>query len=516
MQPLRLDGVSLALEDLASIRRGTLPRIEVESSAWRRVDAARKVVEDHVARGDVVYGLTTGFGKLKSVAIARDDLNALQQNLVLSHCCGVGQPLSIAEVRAAMVLRVNGLLRGHSGVRRQVIESLLRLLGAGFVPVVPEQGSVGASGDLAPLAHLTAACMGHGEAWLEQGGTCVRLPAREALRRVGEAPLDLAAKEGLALVNGTEIMKAIGALTWLAAANLSKAADAIAALSIEALLGSVRPFDARLAQLKGHAGHADCAANVRACLRDSQVLPSHADCDRVQDPYSLRCVPQIHGAVKTALRHVGDVLGAELNSVTDNPVLFPDTGEVISGGQFHGQPISVALDYLALSMCTWANVSERRVEQLVNPDLSRLPAFLTPKPGLNSGLMIAQVAAAALASENKSLAHPSSVDSIPTSANQEDHVSMGTIAARRARTIAANVERVLAIELLCAAQAREFKRELRAGVGAQAAYAALRAQVPALEQDRYLQPDIEAARALIASGELVAAVERANGAPLLA
>jgi len=290
----------------------------------------------------------------------------------------------------------------------------------------------------------------------------------------------------------------------------------VAALTLEALLGSVRPFDARLAELKGHAGHGRAAANVRACLAGSQVLVSHADCARVQDPYSLRCVPQIHGAFKAALEHVEGILAGELNAVTDNPVLFPDTEEVVSAGQFHGQPISMVLDYLALALCTLANVSERRVEQLVNPDLSALPPFLARKPGLHSGLMIAQVSAAALASECKSLAHPASVDTVPTSANQEDHVSMGVTAARKARAICDNVEAVLGIELLCAAEGREFHTELRAGVGAEAAQRAVRARVPVLEEDRYLHPDLAAARELLASGALVAAVEEALGAPLLA
>jgi histidine ammonia-lyase len=303
-----------------------------------------------------------------------------------------------------------------------------------------------------------------------------------------------------------------GALVLLRARNLSKAADAIASLSIEALLGSVKPFDARFAELKGHAGHARCAANVRACLARSKVLESHAGCDRVQDPYSLRCIPQVHGAFKTALEHVESVLANELNSVTDNPVLFPDTGEVVSAGQFHGQPLAVVLDYLGLALATLANVSERRIEQLVNPDLSHLPAFLTPRPGLNSGLMIAQVAAASLASENKSLAHPASVDTIPTSANQEDHVSMGVTAARKARAILDNTEYVVAIELLCAAQAHEFNVHLRAGDGAQAAYELLRTRVAKLDADRYLHDDLRAARELVANGALVASVERAVGA----
>ncbi|MCC7014577.1 MAG: histidine ammonia-lyase [Planctomycetes bacterium] len=511
MKNLTLDGRALRLSDLAVLREGGALTLALTEGARSAVLRARELVDQHVRQGNIVYGLTTGFGKLKSIAIPASDLVELQRNLILSHCCGVGAPLSIPEVRAAQILRLNGLARGHSGVRLELVETLIRLFNKRFVPLVPEQGSVGASGDLAPLAHMAAAAMGHGEAFVEHGGAWRRMSALDALAAIGEAPVEYRAKEGLAVINGTEIMKAIGSLVLLRAQNLSKAADAIASLSIEALLGSAKPFDERFALLKGHAGHARCAANVRACLANSQVLEHHAACDRVQDPYSLRCVPQVHGACKTALEHVEGVFAHELNSVTDNPVLFPDTGEVVSAGQFHGQPISIPLDYLAAALATLANISERRIEQLVNPDLSHLPAFLTPKPGLNSGLMIAQVAAASLASENKSLAHPASVDSVPTSANQEDHVSMGVTAARKARAILDNTEQVLAIEWVCAAQAREFNAQLRAGDGAQAAHELLRTRVAKLDSDRYLHPDLQAARELIASGALVAAVEGVVG-----
>jgi histidine ammonia-lyase len=511
MATLTLDGCSLTLEDLAPILRGEMPRVELAPAALVRVAAARALVQRAVDSGQPIYGLTTGFGKLKNVFIERADLGKLQRNLVLSHCCGMGEPMPLEEVRVVQVLRLNKLMRGHSGVRVELVEALARLLNKGLVPLVPQQGSVGASGDLAPLAHMAAAYMGHGEAFVNGKKTS----AAEALRALGETPLELAAKEGLALINGTEVIGAIGAGVFLRAQNLSKCADAIAALTIEALFGSSKPFDARLAELKGLSGHARAAENVRRCLADSKVLASHVDCDRVQDPYSLRCVPQVHGAFKQALEHVGSVLAAEMNSVTDNPVLFPDTDEVVSAGQFHGQPLSMVLDYLALALCTLANISERRTEQLVNPDLSHLPGFLAARPGLHSGLMIAQVAAAALASENKSLAHPASVDTIPTSANQEDHVSMGVTAARKARSIVTNTERVLAIELLCAAQARDFHPEFRAGRGAQAVQEAVRTRVPPLEQDRYLHTDLVAAHELIVSGALVRAVEAAAG-PLLA
>ena len=507
---LALDGSSLSLDDLRGLARGERLEVQIAPAAQARIAAARALVEEHVRKGDAVYGLTTGFGKLKNVAIAAPDLEKLQENLVLSHCCGVGEPMPSAEVRIAQVLRLNGLARGHSGVTVDLVDRLARLFNKEFVPVVPRKGSVGASGDLAPLAHMAAAYMGHGEAW----AAGKRQDAREALKAAGEEPVVLRAKEGLALINGTEIIKAVGVAAWFAAENLSKAADAIAALAIEALLGSAKPFDERLAALKGQPGHARAAANVRACLSGSQVLASHENCDRVQDPYSLRCVPQVHGAFKEALAHAKAVLERELNAVTDNPIVFAETREVVSAGQFHGQPLAIPLDYLAIALATLANVSERRTEQLVNPDLSHLPAFLTPEPGLNSGLMIAQVAAAALASENKVLAHPASVDTIPTSANQEDHVSMGVTAARKCTEIAANTETVLALEWLCAAQAREFHKDLRAGKGAEAAYACLRTKVKPLGRDRFLKDDIEGARELLQTGALVAAVESAAGALL--
>lgn len=507
MKPIVLDGTSLTLAHLEPLVRGEDVALSVAPAAMAAVKRAREIVERHVARGDVVYGLTTGFGKLKNVAIPAADLAQLQTNLILSHCCGIGDPMPVAEVRIAQVLRLNGLVRGHSGVSPELVETLVRLFAKGFVPVVPRQGSVGASGDLAPLAHMAAAYLGHGEAYV--GGQ--RMSARDALRSIGEEPVRLSAKEGLALINGTEVIKAIGTCAVVRATNVVKSADAIAALSIEALLGSQKPFAERIAALKGHAGHARVARNVRACLADSAVLASHTDCDRVQDPYSLRCVPQIHGAVHTALDHVRAVLAIELTSVTDNPLVFPDTGEVVSAGQFHGQPLSIPLDYLGIALATTGNVSERRIEQLVNPDLSHLPAFLTPKPGLNSGVMIVQVAAAALASENKPLAHPASVDTIPTSANQEDHVSMGVTAARKALTVCANVEAILALEWMCAGQAREFHKDLRAGRGAEAAHACLRTRVAPLGEDRWLHADIQASIELLREGKLVAAVEAAVG-----
>jgi len=504
---LTLDGASLTPEDLLPLARGAELVLAIAPGAKEAVARSRAVVDRHVENGDIVYGLTTGFGRLKNVAIDTKDLVALQKNLILSHSCGVGEPLPREEVRLAQVFRLNSLLRGYSGIRVELADALARLFNKGFVPVVPRKGSVGASGDLAPLAHMAAAYLGHGEAFV--GGR--RMPAADALRAVGEEPLELRAKEGLALINGTEVIKACGFVAWSRAVTLSKAADVIASLTIEALFGSLKPFDPRFAELKGSDGHARTAANVRKCLDGSEVLASHTTCDRVQDAYSLRCIPQIHGACKTALAHVGDVLTAELNAITDNPVVFPETGETISAGMFHGQPLSMALDYLTLSMCTLANVSERRIERMVNPDFSGLPAFLSPRPGPNSGLMMAQVTAAALASENKTLAHPASADTVPTSAGQEDHVSMGAWSARKAREVVENVERVLAIEWLCAAQGREFHLELGIGKGTAAAYDCLREVVEPLEDDRYLEPDLTAAYEHLVSGALVAAAENAAG-----
>ncbi len=507
MHQLPLDGTSLTLEALLPLAQGEPCQIEVSEAVYSNLQASRDMVEQCLERGDAVYGISTGFGKLKNKAIEPGDLAELQRNLVLSHSVGLGDPLSIAEVRIAQVLRLNSLLRGVSGIRIELARHLVELFNRGFVPEVPGQGSVGASGDLAPLSHMVAAYMGFGFANLHGE----RMAASEALEALNLEPLELAAKEGLALINGTEVMKAIATVNVLRARNLSKAADAITSLTLEAKFGSIYPYQERLAELKANAGQSRTAANVRACLTDSQVLESHADCDRVQDPYSLRCVPQIHGAFKTALEHVDGVLQAELNAVTDNPIVDPQTGSVYSAGLFHGQPLSVSQDYLALSLCTLANVSERRIEQLVNPDLSGLPAFLAPIPGLHSGFMITQYTAAALASENKPLAHPASVDTVPTSANQEDHVSMGMTAVRKVRSILDNTERILGIELLCAAQAREFHSEIPAGKGAAAVRACLRAKVEPLKEDRYLAPDLQAAYELVANGSVVAAVDAVCG-----
>lgn len=507
MKNLTLGEKPLTLAQLSPVAEGHRLKLRVSAKTYAQLKPSRQMVEDAVGRGEVVYGLTTGFGKLKNIAVSPKDLHDLQRNLVLSHCVGSGPDMPLHEARLVVLLRIASVLRGVSGVRPSLVRRLVEFFNSDLIPAIPQQGSVGASGDLAPLSHMAAAWMGHGHVYLEGK----RMGARAGLRKLGLEPLVLEAKEGLALINGTEVMKSLAVCQVTRAMNLSRAADIIAATSLEALMGSPRPFGKRLAELKQNEGQDRTAANVRRMLKGSQVVKSHDDCDRVQDPYSLRCVPQIHGAVKTALQHVVDVLSGELGAVTDNPIVDPVTKEVFSAGLFHGQPLSMILDYLGLSVCTLANVSERRIEQMVNPDLSGLPAFLTPKPGLHSGLMIAQYAAAALASENKVYAHPASVDSVPTSANQEDHVSMGVTAGRKARTILDNTQRVLAIEWVCAVQAREFRSEIKAGKGVEAGAALLRTKVKALKDDRYLKPDLDAAEDLLASGALVAAVEKAVG-----
>lgn len=503
---LVLDGRGLALADLVPVLSDSPPRLKIAEEARERCAASRAVVERVLSEGRTVYGVNTGFGRLSGVSISAEQSEALQRNLILSHATGVGAPFSIPVSRLMQCLRIQALLRGNSGVRLELLDRLVLHYNEGLTPVVPQQGSVGASGDLAPLAHMAITLLGMGEVW--RNGK--RRPAAEAFREHGLEPFELSAKEGLALINGTQCMTAVGVRTWQEASILVRTADIAAAFSLEALRGSIQPFRPEVHEARGQEGQLRTASNLRLLLEDSEILPSHADCEKVQDPYSLRCVPQVHGAVRDALSFVEDVLAREVNAATDNPLVFAD-GSIISAGNFHGQPVAQALDFLGIAIATLANISERRIENMVNPDLSGLPPFLAPNPGLDSGLMIPQVVAASLASENKSLAHPASVDTIPTSANREDHVSMGVTAARQARDIARNTARVLGIELLCAAQGLSFDRALRAGRGVEAAYAAVREVVPPLEQDRFLAPDLEAAEGLVRSGVLLRAVEREVG-----
>lgn len=504
MQPVVLGTDPLTLEVIAQVARHLRP-VELGEPARQRIRKARAVVDKVVAGGDAapaVYGVNTGFGALAEVRISAAQVADLQRNLVRSHCAGVGAPLPRDATRGMMLLRAAVLATGRSGAREEVAERLCQLLNAGVHPVIPARGSVGASGDLAPLAHLALAMIGEGEAEY-QGET---LPAAEALRRAGLAAVQLEAKEGLTLLNGTQHMTSIGGLALHDAELTCLVADLAGALSLEALKGTVRAFDAEVISARPHPGQMEVGRILRLLLTDSPIADSHKDCGKVQDPYSLRCMPQVHGATRDMLGFARTVLEREAASSTDNPLVFSDRGEMISGGNFHGQPVAIALDAAGIAVAELANISERRVEQLVNPQLSSgLPPFLAPDSGLNSGFMIAQVTAAALVSENKVLAHPASVDSIPSSAGREDHVSMGATAALKLAQIQDHVRTVLAIELLCAAQGLELRRPLRSTPVLEAVMAVIRREIPPMMVDRPLTPDILAMRALIDSGELVAA-----------
>lgn len=501
-----LVGQPLSLDDVVAVARHRHP-VALCTEARTRIAASRAQVERIVAEGRTVYGVTTGFGKLANVRIEAHDVRQLQRNLVVSHAMGVGDPLATEVVRAMLLLRAQSLAQGFSGIRVEVIELLLAMLNAGVHPIVPSQGSVGASGDLAPLSHVALTLIGEGTA--ETGGRV--MPSQEALASVGLAPVTLEAKEGLALINGTQAMTAIGALVVADARQLAVVADISGAMSLEALKGTRAPFDARVTTVRPHPGAAASAANLLRLSADSPIHASHADCDKIQDAYSLRCMPQVHGASRDALAHVAEVLTREINSVTDNPLVFADDDLVISAGNFHGQPVAVAMDYAKIAIAELANIAERRVEHMLDPAVSGLPAFLARQGGLHSGLMISQYTAASLVSENKVLAHPSSVDSIPTSANQEDHVSMGTTSARQCAMILANAQWVFAVELLNATQALEFHAPLVPGPGVDAAVRAIRAVVPPLDADRIMTGDLAAVRALITEGSLRRAVEAAVG-----
>ncbi len=500
--PIHLDGRSLALEDVAGFLAGE--RAVVAKAAWKRVDAARRVVEELLASGRAIYGVNTGFGRLSNVRIPDAQIRDLQANLLRSHAVGVGVPLSMAEARVALLLRANTLVRGHSGVRRRVVDQLVRLANSGVAPFIPEQGSVGASGDLAPLAHLALVLIGEGEAFLPSGK---RVPGAKALAFAGLKPLQLGAKEGLSLINGTQIMSSLLATGLLRARRLADAADVAAAMTLDALKGTTAAFDARIQDVRPHAGQASVAKRVRGLMRGSAIRDSHKDCGKVQDQYSLRCVPQVHGASRDAMSYTERVLAIEMNSVTDNPLVFPDDGAIISGGNFHGQPVAQAADFVAIGICELGAISERRTENLVNPDLSGLPPFLAKESGLNSGMMILQVVAAALVSENKVYAHPASVDSIPTSANKEDHVSMGVTAVLKLRRILDNVERVVAIELIAAAQGIDFHRPLRTSPALERVHKVIRSKVKRLDRDRAMSDDIERVKDLVAEGAIESAAQ---------
>ncbi|MGH9617828.1 MAG: histidine ammonia-lyase [Acidobacteriaceae bacterium] len=507
MQPasLKLDGLPLTLEQLAAVAYGDIA-VALHPDARHRMEASRAVVERFLAEGAKVYGINTGFGKMSDVTVPPEQLADLQLNLVRSHACGIGESLSEAEIRGMMLLRANVLARGTSGVRVTVAEHLLAMLAKNVCPVVPARGSVGASGDLAPLAHLAFGMIGEGEAFYEGK----RIAARNALMAAGIEPLALAPKEGLALLNGTQAMAAVGGLALLRAERVARLANLAGAMTLEALKGTPAAFDARIQAARPHAGQIEVARHLRALLAQSEIRESHRQHDpRVQDAYCLRCMPQVHGAVLDGLAHARGVVETEMGSATDNPLVFVAHGadssadEIISGGNFHGAPLAYVFDYAAIVMTDLMSISERRIDRLVNPDLNEgLPPFLTPQAGVSSGYMVAHVAAASLLAEARVLAHPASVDSVPTSGGKEDHVSMGMTAARKFKQIVENAESVLAIELMTAAEGLEYRRPLRPALRVEAAWIKVRGIVARLDRDRSLHPDIANLRAAILRGEL--------------
>ena len=501
---LGIDGMTL--NDLADIaREGAAIQLTKESEAL--IQASRKLIEKWVAEEKRIYGVTTGFGALSDVSISPKDTCTLQKNILMSHASGVGNPLDEETVKAVMALRIKDLARGNSSACLETVRQLIKIINHGITPVVPEKGSVGASGDLCPLAHLSLVLIGMGEAFYKGE----RMPAAKALEMCGLKPIELGSGEGLALVNGTQVMTGIAGLAVHDALNLRKLTDIAASMSLEVLMGSRTEFDSRIQQVRPHPGQGVVADNMLRITRNSEIISSHRDCSRIQDAYTLRCSPQVHGASHDAICYARNVVTTEMNSSTGNPLIFSDAEEFLLGGNFHGQPVALAMDFMAMAVAELANISERRIERLVNPKLSGLPAFLVSDGGLNSGFMIAQYAAASLVSENKVLCHPACVDSIPTSANKEDHVSMGTISARKCREILRNTENVIAIELLCAAQAVDVFTNMKPGEGTLAAYQVIREAVPHLEKDRILSDDIATMRQLMRSGEIPKAVEEKVG-----
>jgi len=503
---IKLDGKTLSLEQVRTVALGE--KVELCSEATRRVNKSRKQVEDIVAQEKVAYGINTGFGTLSEVSIDKDKVEELQRNLIHSHSIGVGEPFDRITTRAIMVLRANTLAKGHSGIRLSTLQHLLDMLNEGIHPVIPEKGSVGASGDLAPLSHLALGMIGEGP--VEYKGRIVN--GNTAFKKVGLKAVKLVAKEGLALINGTQVMTAVAILALLEAEDAARIADIVGAITCEAMLGSVKPFQDCIHKLRPHPGQITCAANLRKLLKNSPIVKSHKNCHKVQDAYSLRCMPQVHGASRDAFAYLRRVLEIEANAATDNPLLFPDDNVIISGGNFHGQPVAIASDLGSIAAAELGNISERRVEQLVNPHLSSgLPPFLIKEEGLNCGFMIAQVASASLVSENKSLAHPASVDSIPSSAGREDHVSMGTIAARKFSAIVHNLQEILAIEMLVACQALDLRKPLIPANATSAVLDTIRKQVTFMAKDRSLYPDQRKILKMIRNGEILKSAESVTG-----
>lgn len=504
MTRIQIDGEHLTIEDLHRLVLGEA-EAELFPAAREKMNASRAVIEKLIGAGSAVYGVNTGFGKMAGTRISPDEIRQLQLNLVRSHACGVGVPLSEPATRGMLALRANAIAKGLSGVRPIVAETLIAMLNRRVHPVIPSQGSAGASGDLAPLAHLAQVAVGEGHALFEGRA----MPGADAMRAAGIAPLTLEAKEGLALLNGTQAMLALLVLALREAEIAADTADLATALSLDALRGSPAAFDSRIMQARPHGGAAITARNIERLNRGSEIRESHRSPDvdpRVQDPYSLRCAPQVHGAVRDALAQVRATLAIEINSATDNPLVFVERGDVISGGNFHGQPLAMAADQMAVALATLAGISERRIEQMTNPQTSMLPAFLVREAGLNSGFMILQVTAAALASEMRALAAPHSIGSIPTSANQEDYVSMGMGAARRLAPVLANLRNILAIEVLAACQGIDFLAPLRPGIESRKAYDAVRSLSKRVDSDRSLAPDIEAVSAAIEGAKFSALI----------
>lgn len=497
-----INGESLTLEEIAQVAREHAV-VELTEEAVKKIVASRQIVEKAISEGRVIYGINTGFGKFEDISISDNQLEELQKNLILSDAVGIGEPFPRDVTRAIMLLRVNALAKGFSGIRLETVHTLVDMINKGVHPVIREKGSVGSSGDLCPLAHMVLPMIGEGEA--EYRGEI--LSGKDAMEKAGISTVVLHAKEGLALINGTCAMMGVSSLAVYDAIILSKTADIVASLTIESLEGITNPFDPRVHTARPHKGQINVAENLLRIMEGSKLTTRQGQL-RNQDAYTLRCTPQIHGASRLALDYVRQVIETEVNSATDNPLIFPDNGDVISGGNFHGQPVAIAMDTLGICMAEYANVSERRIERLVNPALSGLPGFLTPVEGLNCGFMVAQYAAAAVVSENKVLAHPASVDSIPTSANQEDHVSMGTIASRKAAVIIEHAKSVLGIELICAAQAVDFKDKEKLGFGTRAAYDTLRSEVSFMESDRAIYIDMDKAKRLVGEGVVLSNVEK--------
>jgi histidine ammonia-lyase len=507
---LTLNGNSLTITDLYAAAMDRTNTIALAPSAKKAMQRSRSLVEEWLSNNEVIYGVTTGFGEFANVRIPFDKIELLQRNLIVSHAAGAGDPLPYEVVRAMMILRINALAKGFSGIRPETVEFIVKFFNAGLIPVVPSQGSVGSSGDLVQLAHLVLTMMGHGSIYDSNTG---KIKASGALlKKYSMKPLRLTAKEGLALINGTQMMTAFASLIIHESLQLMKLADISCAMSVEALKGTDTAFDERIHKLRPYKGQLSSAANLRKLMKGSEIRESHRhDDDRVQDAYSLRCAPQVHGASRDALEYAASKVEIEINSANDNPLIFPDEKQHLEGGNFHGQPMALAMDFSGIALAELANISERRTERLVNGALSRLPRFLTSNGGLNSGLMIAQYTAASLVSENKVLAHPASVDSIPTSANQEDHNSMGSIAAQKCWRILKNAQTVISIELMTAAQGIDFHAPLKCGKGTGTAYRIIRSSIPHLEEDRILHDDIQKALELLKSGSILMNVEKAVG-----